>query len=55
MSQVNLRSVYKIYPCEKGGDVTAVRDFNLDGKNGLAAAPFRSDEFPLITEGKCYP
>jgi multiple sugar transport system ATP-binding protein len=30
MSQVNLRSVCKIYPGEKGGDVTAVRDFNLD-------------------------
>jgi len=32
MSQVNLRNVCKIYPGEKGGDVTAVRDFNLDIK-----------------------
>ena len=29
MSQVNLSEVCKIYPGEKDGDVTAVRDFNL--------------------------
>jgi len=30
MAQVKLHNVFKIYPGEKGGDVTAVRDFNLD-------------------------
>ncbi len=28
---------------------------NLYGKNGLPTAPFRSDNFPLTTEGKTYP
>ncbi len=32
MSQVLLKNVYKIYPGDKGGDVTAVRDFNLEVK-----------------------
>ena len=30
MATVKLKNVYKIYPGEKGGDVTAVRDFNID-------------------------
>ena len=29
MAQVTLESVFKIYPGEKGADITAVRDFNL--------------------------
>ena len=28
---------------------------NLRGKNGLPAAPFRSDDFPLTTQGTSYP
>jgi sialate O-acetylesterase len=28
---------------------------NLRGQNGLPAAPFRTDNFPLITAGKTYP
>jgi len=30
MAQVTLKNVYKIYPGEKGKDVTAVEDFNLE-------------------------
>jgi multiple sugar transport system ATP-binding protein len=30
MAKVNLKNVYKIYPGDKGKDVTAVTDFNLD-------------------------
>ncbi len=30
MAQVSLKNVYKIYPGEKGADVTAVTDFNLE-------------------------
>lgn len=30
MSQVTLKNVFKIYPSEKGAEVTAVRDFNLE-------------------------
>ena len=33
MSQVSLRNVWKKYPGEKGADVTAVRDFNLEIKD----------------------
>ncbi len=30
MSQVRLKNVYKIYRGDKGVDVTAVRDFNME-------------------------
>ena len=30
MSKVTLKDVYKIYPGDKGGDVTAVRNFNIE-------------------------
>jgi multiple sugar transport system ATP-binding protein len=30
MSKVTLKNVYKIYPGDKAGDVTAVRDFNIE-------------------------
>ncbi len=30
MAQVSLKNIYKIYPGEKGQDVTAVQDFNLE-------------------------
>lgn len=33
MANVTLKNVYKIYPGEKGKDVTAVQDFNLDVKD----------------------
>ena len=33
MAQVTLKSVYKAYPSEKGGEVIAVRDFNLQIKD----------------------
>jgi multiple sugar transport system ATP-binding protein len=33
MAQVTLKSVFKTYPSEKGGEVIAVRDFNLEIKD----------------------
>jgi len=33
MAQVLLKNVYKIYPGDKGGDVTAVQDFDLEIKD----------------------
>ena len=30
MAKVTVKNVYKIYPGEKGGDVTAVKDVSLD-------------------------
>ena len=30
MAQVSLKNVYKIYPGDKGSEVTAVKDFNLE-------------------------
>jgi multiple sugar transport system ATP-binding protein len=33
MAHVTLKSVYKIYPGDKGADVTAVRDFNIEVKD----------------------
>ncbi|MEI8340851.1 MAG: ATP-binding cassette domain-containing protein, partial [Verrucomicrobiota bacterium] len=30
MAQVTLKGIYKIYPGQKGKDVTAVRDFNIE-------------------------
>jgi len=32
MAQVTLKGVFKTYPSEKGGEVVAVRDFNLEIK-----------------------
>ncbi len=33
MAKVTLKNVFKTYPAEKGGEVTAVRDFNLEIKD----------------------
>lgn len=33
MANVTLKNVFKIYPADKGGEVTAVRDFNLEIKD----------------------
>ena len=30
MAKVTLNNIYKIYPGDKGKDVTAVRDFNIE-------------------------
>ena len=30
MAKVTLTDIYKIYPGDKGKDVTAVRDFNIE-------------------------